>query len=199
MAWRIVGRIDGGRQEKGPDPFIPFISDVEGWQPSVIDGSTDSRTLGVAVRRVKLWQAGTPEPQDAPAPRITTAVDRALIAQQCVKPVGQGAGVRLPAVEPVQLADLFAAILSNPADCGLAQVPPLMLPTAKDGIWSAILPNRILLHNSADEPRRLTIELQPGTLRRLGAAVPEAGQVKVLLPPHSLGSVELPSGRVVVP
>jgi len=173
--------------------------EVEAWKPSDVDGTSDTRTLGLAVRRVRLWQAGLPEPQTAPAPVIRTVVDRAAIARSCVRLVGQGATVRLPAVKPAELADLYAAILSDPAACGLVALPPLMLPTDRDGIWSAILANRILLHNSADEARRVTIRLDPAALQRLGAAVPAASQVTVTLPPHSLGSVELPSGRVVVP
>ncbi|MBI5831304.1 MAG: beta-galactosidase, partial [Armatimonadetes bacterium] len=142
------------------------------WRPSEVDGSTDSRTLGLAVRWFKLWQAGQPEPDTAPRPVLARHLDRATLAA-CVRRLGRGGTLRLPADLPnaSAFAEAAAALLSQ-----AKPLPEPVLPrfdSARDGVWVALMANRVLLYNSAREPRTRQVELDPAVLRRLGAAAPE--------------------------
>lgn len=82
--------------------------------------------------------------------------------------------VRIPNGERVQVADALAAALSAHGQ--------RLVDGRRDGVWTARLPNRVLLYNSAREPRTVTVD---GT--------------RVELPPIALGSIELPSREVRVP
>jgi hypothetical protein len=176
---------------RGRSPSELVLS-VDTWQPSVVDGSSDARRLGVAVAWVKLWRVGQPEPEATPLPRVWHELDLAQ-AQRCTRRVGAGATVLLP-------ADLRSATAWTDAVAGLLHGRLPWLDGRREGVWTALLPNRVLLYNSTSEPRPKTITLEPDFLARLGAAAPTRRlQAVVDLPPRSLASVELPSGEVVLP
>ena len=174
---------------------------VDGWKPSEIEASTDQRTLGVSVDWIQLWRSGDPEPTIPPAPRITHAVAGSGVAR-CLRRVGRGATLLLPTGDAGMktFVAVAAHVLAEPESLlpGHAAMP--RFGTAADGVWTALLPGRVLLVNRTDRPQRRAIELDPTVLKRLGAAAPaERKVVTVKLAAHSLASVELPSGAVVVP
>lgn len=176
---------------------------TEPWQPSVVDGSTDTRSLGVAVNWVKWWEAGNPEPAQAPALAMRGRLDLDLVAATCLRRLGRGATVRVP-FGPNEMGpclDLAEALLWEPQRLLPEAAPGApRLDGSKDGVWCALLPRRVLLCNTSDRDVRRDLALDPAALRRAGAAAPTAPlTVTLSLPAHTLTSVELPSGTVLAP
>ena len=176
---------------------------TEPWQPSVVDGSTDTRRLGVAVNWVKWWQAGSPEPVQAPAPVIRGSLDLGRIAGACVRRLGRGATVRVP-FGPNDLGpclDLAESLIWEPRRLVPEAAPGApRLDGLKDGVWCALLPRRILHCTTGGGEIRRDLTLDPDALRRAGAAAPPAPlTVALVLPGHTLTSVELPSGEILAP
>jgi|GEM_PF-1972121 len=176
---------------------------TEAWQPSVVDGTPDTRRLGVAVNWAKWWPTGTQEPEQAPAPVVHGRLDLDRVAAACLRRIGSGAALRVP-FGPDQLGpflDLAGELVWDPGRVvpGAAPGAP-RLDGLQDRVWCALLPRRVLLCNTGDREVRRELALDPGALARAGAAAPAApATVGLVLPPHTLTSVELPAGEVLAP
>jgi hypothetical protein len=176
---------------------------TEAWQPSLVDGSTDTRRLGVAVNWVKWWLPGTPEPEQAPVPTIQVRLDLHRVAAACVRRLGRGATVRTP-FGPGELGpflELAAELACDPGRIVAWAAPGApRLDGVVDRVWCALLPHRILFCNTGDHEVHRELTLDPEALRRAGAAAPATPQnVSLTLTGHTLTSVELPSGEVLAP
>jgi len=176
--------------------------DVDTFCPADNGESPDRRTLGVGVDWVKLWLAGQPEPQAAPAPTLRRELDTSLLTARCVRRLGEGATLlspfgweQLPAF--VALAEQVA---HAPQEFMPGRKGAPLLDGQRDGVWTALMANRVLLYNSTDHEVAKTVALDPDAVQRAGAAPPvRGGKVEVNLGPRSLASIELPQVRVVAP
>jgi hypothetical protein len=150
-----------------------------------------------------LPSAGSPQREQTPAEVVRSRLDLERIASACVRRLGRGATVRTP-FGPEELKpflDLAGELAWEPG-----RVVPWAAPGAprldglEDGVWCALLPNRVLLCNTRDVEVTRPMTLDPEALRRAGAAAPAATlTVALTLPGHTLTSVELPSGAVLAP
>ena len=173
------------------------------WRPCDIDKSSDTRTLGIAVAWLKLWRAGTPEPTVPNARSIHRTIHLTTVAQQCRRHVGTGWTVLLPFRGTADMPDFaraVSAIVHRPA----AVIPEYRGPAVADGdrddVWTALLSNRVLLLNRSDSTIDKVIPFDPGNFAAFGVeAAGPLRRIRVRLAPHTLASVELPSGRVLRP
>ena len=186
-----------GPEVWGREALATLLFDVEGWRPSQVDGSGDNRTLGLAVNWVKLWRADLSEPDTANPPMIRRALDMGALARQCARSLGAGATVLLPAADGRTFADAVVAIIADGASLPGAQSIGAPLDGKRDGVWTALMPTRLLLYNSTDEPRQVAVSLDATALTRLGAVEPQTERVTVDMLPRSIASIELPGGEVV--
>lgn len=171
---------------------------TDSWRPAEIDGTDDARELGLAVRSCRLWLAGTPEPEVAPPPVIVRELDPAGLAPR-VRRIGAGGTIVAPAdAAATALTDLAAALLA--ADGPLPRGTQLDVGAARDGVWAAVLDDRLLFYNRGPAPVTRAVTLDPTILRRLGAAAPPTSrQLTIEVPPVGLATIELPSGEVLLP
>ncbi len=189
------------------DPCDVFVNGVrigavDPQRASVFRGSTDRRRLGVAVRWVKCWSGDGPEPEAVPLPRLSARPALETLRERCLNRLGNGATILTPF--GADRADALAALVSH-----IVYHPEFFVPGrrgapefdgAADGVWTALMPNRVLLYNGCDRERARAIRLQPERLARAGARAPAAEtEVSVTIPPHGVASVEFPDGRVSVP
>ncbi len=197
-----VVRLDlGPSQWKGASVAeIGFIH--RPWRPRDIGPAGDSRTLGIAVNWVKLWKEGMPEPMRPNASSIRKTVRLGPVAVSCRRRVGTGWTVVLPyrgAGAMANFARMASAILHRPGEVVPGYTGPAVADDLKDDVWSGLMPGRVLLLNRSDRSTRATVRLDPAVLTRFGVPAPSSRLFEVSLAPHTIASIELPSGRIVRP
>ncbi|NOY81190.1 MAG: family 14 glycosylhydrolase [Kiritimatiellaeota bacterium] len=197
-----VVRFDLGPPEWRGKPVAEIGFVHRPWRPCDIGSSDDSRTLGIAVNWVKVWKEGTPEPKKPNISTLRKTVRLGPVAGACRRRVDAGWTVLLPCRGAGAMAD-FARFVSAIVHLPIKVVPgyagPALADDLRDDVWSALMPGRVLLLNRSDRTVRKVVSLDSETLARFGVPVPGRRRFEVPLAPHSLASVELPSGRIVRP
>ena len=181
-----------------PDGLLHVDLLPQSWQPSVVDGTSDTRQLGVAVRWFKVWQDGQEEPAEPVLPNLRWQLDLQALAKHARKPLGKGFTLRIPA-DSTQTA-ACAQFLAQIVAAGPRLLPERacwpQLDGMSDGVWTALLPNRILFYNPKPAAIPLNLTLSPAAFARAGLAQPGHSKIALAVPPHALASVELPSCQV---
>jgi hypothetical protein len=120
--------------------------EVRGWRPSEVEGTGDTRLLGIALTRVDLVR-------DEQAPRATNSGLTVGIAldKLPVTRVGRGARLLLPSV-PAPARDALVAAVVGPLATRLG-APGLLDPDTGGGMFATRLARGRLLLNATDQPR----------------------------------------------
>ncbi len=122
------------------------------WKPSEVSGSTDTRPLGVELRRVEWRRADAPsDAVPASADGLTMSVDPAVLAR-LTKPVGQGRTVHLAGLagRPRDLARVVAHLRPDLPD---GQLDGRYATLTADGVlWLDPAPPRIWLEPARRAP-----------------------------------------------
>ncbi len=135
-------------------------------------------------------------------PKDARLLDLNALRKGCIRTVGDGATILAPLDRQRMktLAALASLLVHAPGDLLPGERSFGHLDGVADGVWTALLPTRVLFYNGSDEERRPFVRLRPDALSRAGAAAPaRETEITVELPPRSLGSIELPGCRVSVP
>jgi hypothetical protein len=182
----------------GADGLMHVEIDTDGWMPRQVDeGSPDSRTLGVAVRWVKVW-SGDAEPERPVLPQWRLTLDRERLLRDCVRRVGTGITVRFPRGESVLVRGI-AELLVEPNGV-LDSYPGLaVVDGERDGVWTALMPRRVLFYNGKDTAVSRTVTLDAERLAAWGVPIPEQRVFELEIPARALASIELPTGQVLRP
>lgn len=172
------------------------------WRPCDIGKSSDARTLGIAVNWVKLWKEGTPEPVKPNTAGLRKTVRLEPVSASCRRRVGTGWTVHLPlggAGAMGNFVRVTSAIVHHAGKVVPGYAGPAVADDRCDDVWTALMPERVLLLNRSDRTVSSTIRLDPAALTRPGVPVPARHRFEISLAPHTIASVELPSGRIVRP
>ena len=127
--------------------------DLATWVPSDF-GMGDGRSLGAAIREIRLFANGHED--DAPAtPRVAFELDAELLRERCVRRVGRGLTITIPAARRASdaAAQAMALALSNPAALGLDAAPVKVPDGRADGIFVTQTDGGLVLYNATEEAR----------------------------------------------
>jgi hypothetical protein len=173
-------------------PVATVELNCRGWVPADYGGSTDRRTLGIAVRSITLTAEGARPAQegDAIGARVTMEFRAADVLPQCAKTIGKGATLYLPGrwdADSSTLLAAFAAAMEQPGVYLKGARSVMALDGKTDNVYWTVCEDAALALNFTDSEVRREFTVRDTDLRPPGARV--GRRYSVTLPPRSIAEV----------